>query len=105
MAPSTAGRETDLQCRITSTRSGRRRPHFTHRTATSSRHQTGSRFARESMTVCSSNSPVKPSAVHALRALSTFSRDIAYPRSPAAPRASSRVQYSRPRSTFPSRTV
>jgi hypothetical protein len=41
----------------------------------------------------------------ARRTISTFSRDIAYSRSPAAWRAWSRVQYSRPRAIFPSRIV
>jgi hypothetical protein len=36
---------------------------------------------------------------------STFSRDIAYSDSPAASRACSFVQYSRPRAIFPSRNV
>jgi hypothetical protein len=40
-----------------------------------------------------------------LRTISTFSCDIAYSRSPAASRASSRVQYSRPLAIFPSRIV
>ena len=51
---------------------------------------------------------VKVAAVERLkrrRTISTFSCDIAYSESPAASRASSRVQYSRPTAIFASRSV